>query len=284
MYTEYLDVSQYLGEHTARALFPLPSYISSKTSQFDREINISSGRGTGEMNEEGGYRGLLKLRQTNLWVGAAPLEEDETETPALAPREEEETGVSLQRQRRKGKRRRSLQSPLHYDDYENLLCQMRGFKRLVLFSPPDIHKLYYTGRVKGTLKYEWPGNFTRIPIPKDKKKRGHRAVFGGSVSAFFPDFQRHPLARDANPRRTFLAPGDCLFMPAFWHHEVLSDMDERDGLNVAVNFWFSNLTAFSEETEIINRKPEQTVTVSVPSSTGQKGPGTEKRTERHEEL
>lgn len=29
-------------------------------------------------------------------------------------------------------------SPLHYDDYENLLCQIVGTKELVLFPPADI--------------------------------------------------------------------------------------------------------------------------------------------------
>ncbi|CAN0346139.1 unnamed protein product, partial [Hapterophycus canaliculatus] len=50
---------------------------------------------------------------------------------------------------------------LHYDDYENLLCQVRGTKELVLFPPEDLENLYYVGRRKGKLKYEFPGRWTR---------------------------------------------------------------------------------------------------------------------------
>lgn len=50
---------------------------------------------------------------------------------------------------------------LHYDDYENLLCQVRGTKELVLFPPEDLENLYYVGRRKGKLKYDFPGKWTR---------------------------------------------------------------------------------------------------------------------------
>ncbi|CAN0558208.1 unnamed protein product, partial [Ectocarpus sp. 12 AP-2014] len=50
---------------------------------------------------------------------------------------------------------------LHYDDYENLLCQVRGTKELVLFPPKDLENLYYVGRRKGKLKYHFPGKWTR---------------------------------------------------------------------------------------------------------------------------
>lgn len=50
---------------------------------------------------------------------------------------------------------------LHYDDYENLLCQLRGTKELVLFPPKDLENLYYVGRRKGKLKYDFPGKWTR---------------------------------------------------------------------------------------------------------------------------
>ncbi len=50
---------------------------------------------------------------------------------------------------------------LHYDDYENLLCQVRGTKELVLFPPSDLENLYYVGRRKGKLKYDFPGKWKR---------------------------------------------------------------------------------------------------------------------------
>lgn len=67
-------------------------------------------------------------------------------------------------------------SPLHYDDYENLLCQIRGVKELTLFPPSDIPHLYYTGRAKGVLEYAYPGNFTRRSLAA--AEQGVNVVFG----------------------------------------------------------------------------------------------------------
>ena len=44
-------------------------------------------------------------------------------------------------------------SPLHYDDYENILCQIRGYKEVVLFPPSDLPYLAYHGRPKGKINY-----------------------------------------------------------------------------------------------------------------------------------
>ena len=34
--------------------------------------------------------------------------------------------------------------------------------------------------------------------------------------------------------------GTCLYLPAFWHHEVQSL--PADGMNIAVNFWFKEFS------------------------------------------
>lgn len=65
-------------------------------------------------------------------------------------------------------------SPLHYDDYENLLCQIRGTKEILLFPPSDLPYLYYTGRAKGHLEYEYPGTFRRKTIEANK----YQVIFG----------------------------------------------------------------------------------------------------------
>jgi ribosomal protein L16 Arg81 hydroxylase len=51
----------------------------------------------------------------------------------------------------------------------------------------------------------------------------------------------------ATPYKVELKEGECLYLPAFWHHEVKSFPDRDEHLNVAVNFWFKNVTAFAEE-------------------------------------
>ena len=60
-----------------------------------------------------------------------------------------------------------------------------------------------------------------------------------------PDLTAHPLYIKAHPHcmRVVLKAGDTLFIPAYWHHEVQSVPDKEVGLNIAVNFWYKNLTA-----------------------------------------
>ncbi|CAM9293620.1 unnamed protein product [Ectocarpus sp. 6 AP-2014] len=130
---------------------------------------------------------------------------------------------------------------LHYDDYENLLCQVRGTKELVLFPPKDLENLYYVGRRKGKLKYHFPGKWTR-----DELDGPNKVIFSSSVRLDDPDFERHPRLKRCRPYRVVLQEGDVLYMPAFWHHEVRSYPDAEEG-NVAVNFWFRNVTSFAEE-------------------------------------
>ena len=179
-------------------------------------------------------------------------------------------------------------SPLHYDDYENLLCQIKGVKELTLFPPADIHYLYYTGRAKGVLEYEYPAQFTRRTLAT---AQGVNVVFGwvgacvrawaggrgqarvrlttkhltthphtttqntnhqrnsSSVHLGNPDLSKHPELPKATPYKVRLRPGSVLYLPSYWHHEVHSVPDEQEGLNLAINYWFRNETAFAEEAQ-----------------------------------
>lgn len=117
-------------------------------------------------------------------------------------------------------------------------------------------------RPKGKLQYEYPSTFIRDVAGLDKRAY----VFGSSVNLDQPDLSRHPRFVNTHPIRAVLQAGDTLYIPAFWHHEVQSvpvdgaildefasdstsatkslNNDPRgDYLNVAVNFWFKNLTA-----------------------------------------
>lgn len=144
---------------------------------------------------------------------------------------------------------RPTTSPLHYDDYENFLCQIYGQKEVILFPPSDLTNLYFVGRPKGTLSYEYPNKFTRNKATVDKRS----FLFGSSVSVDNPDLNKYPLYAKATPYRVLLNPGDILYLPAFWNHEVQSIPDEDIGLNMAVNFWYSNMT-FPVDDSILLRK------------------------------
>ena len=130
-------------------------------------------------------------------------------------------------------------SPLHYDDYENLLFQLEGEKEFVLFPPEEFPNLYYTGRPKGKMSYTYPGNFTRDTQTLDKRS----FMFAGSVNLDKPNYHKHPLYAKTKPLRAHLQPGEVLFVPAYWHHEVQSiPSDGGSGMNVAMNVWCANLT------------------------------------------
>lgn len=107
-----------------------------------------------------------------------------------------------------------------------------------MFPPEDFPNLYYVGRPKGILEYSFPNTFHRSKENIDK--RGF--LFGSSVNVDKPDTTRHPNYRKASPYRVLLCPGDVLYLPPFWHHEVQSLPDPVSGLNVAVNFWYRNVT------------------------------------------
>ena len=157
--------------------------------------------------------------------------------------------------------------------------------QLVLFPPHDLPKLYYEARPKGPLTYTYPATFARDIDHMDTRS----VVFGSGVNVDSPDLSRHPRYQQASPMRVVLQPGDVLYLPAYWHHEVdnyithwdtcmyasplslygvftpfaslpasqvQSLPDEDDdvyrGLNVAVNFWFANMTSPIDDVALIN--------------------------------
>jgi len=48
-----------------------------------------------------------------------------------------------------------------------------------------------------------------------------------------PDLERHPLFALASPVEVVLDPGDILFLPACWYHQV-----KQEGFCVSVNAWY----------------------------------------------
>ena len=62
------------------------------------------------------------------------------------------------------------------------------------------------------------------------------------------------MSVQASPVRAVLLPGDVLYLPSYWHHEVQSIPDEIDGLNIAVNFWFKNVTSPIDDLHLLGIK------------------------------
>lgn len=139
-------------------------------------------------------------------------------------------------------------SPLHYDEYENLLCQVSGTKQLLLFPPSDYPLLEYVARPKGMLAYKWPNGFERAPL--DAAAKARKVLFAASINLMHPSASQAAALAQSHPMVCTLQPGETLLLPAYWHHEVHSHAaaaapaeQGEPSLNVAVNFWFRNETA-----------------------------------------
>lgn len=123
-------------------------------------------------------------------------------------------------------------SILHFDQYDNLFVQIAGTKRFRIFDPAQSASLYsypvhhpLDTRSQIDLK-EWAG--------PDIQPGGHAPAHAAGSAGF-------PRAGGAAGTELLLKPGEVLFLPAYWWHEVttLDPGGADSGLCVSVNFWFS---------------------------------------------
>jgi hypothetical protein len=80
----------------------------------------------------------------------------------------------------------------HTDAMENMMCVMEGYKNFTIVSPLDRAYVYagYNGL---------PNNYSPIEFVD-------------------PDYEAYPLFKKARVSTVHIAPGDCLYMPAYWWH------------------------------------------------------------------
>ena len=111
----------------------------------------------------------------------------------------------------------------HRDHYENVYCVVTGVKTFALLPPCDAYRLRAhpapAARASATPSSWIPERSVRwSPIePEDLK---------GSRSGAPP-----PLIVDVHP-------GECLYLPAMWHHHVTQRRGDDGEPAVAVNFWY----------------------------------------------
>lgn len=109
----------------------------------------------------------------------------------------------------------------HYDYSNNIACCMVGRRRFTLFPPEQIDNLY-------------PGPLEPTP--------------GGQVVSMVdfdnPDYERHPRFREAVAAGQVadMEPGDVLFYPAMWWHQV----EALDDFNVMINYWWNTSPKFMD--------------------------------------
>ena len=107
----------------------------------------------------------------------------------------------------------------HFDALDNLACCVAGKRRFTLFPPDQISNLY-------------PGPLEPTP--------------GGQVISLVdfknPDFQKFPRFKDALSTALVadLEPGDAIFIPSMWWHNV----ESLAPYNILVNYWWDDAPAF----------------------------------------
>ena len=99
-------------------------------------------------------------------------------------------------------------SPLHHDHYENLFCQVYGYKRFIMFSRHDNMHPHQHHLLENTSQID-------IESP--------------DVSDKFPDY------KDKTAWVADLGPGDVLYVPLHWWHHVRSL-----SVSFSVSMWWKN--------------------------------------------
>jgi hypothetical protein len=107
----------------------------------------------------------------------------------------------------------------HFDFSNNIACCLVGRRRFTLFPPDQVANLY-------------PGPFHPTP--------GGQVV--SMVDVRDPELDRYPRFSDAlaSAEVAELEPGDALFYPAMWWHNV----EALDAFNVMINYWWNVSPAF----------------------------------------
>ncbi|GAB2845929.1 hypothetical protein GCM10027277_12680 [Pseudoduganella ginsengisoli] len=85
-------------------------------------------------------------------------------------------------------------TPLHCDYDDNIFAQIWGTKRIFL-APPHHDEFLYP-------------------------REANALLFGSPFDPEAPDYEQFPLARHANIIECIVQPGDMLYVPAGWYHQV----------------------------------------------------------------
>lgn len=100
-------------------------------------------------------------------------------------------------------------TPLHFDLPHNLVAQVYGRKRFILFSQDESRNLY---------RHSWLSSTPHL----------------ARVDLEAPDYARYPRLQEARGFVCQMEPGDLLFIPSrFWHHA------NSTTASISVNFWWA---------------------------------------------
>jgi hypothetical protein len=114
--------------------------------------------------------------------------------------------------------------PAHMDDAHNIACVVSGKRRFTLFPTDQVANLYI-----GPLDFTIAG----API--------------SMVSSHNPDFKRFPRYKEALSAAQVaeLEPGDALYIPALWWHQV----ESIGKINILINYWWGGSIGTADPTQ-----------------------------------
>lgn len=141
--------------------------------------------------------------------------------------------------------------PLHMDITDGTLFQIHGEKTVTLF-PDHAWKYLYPFELGSAMSW----SFSKVHLPN-------------------PDFERYPLLENALRERidVTLRPGDMLFIPTTWAHEVTGS-SEGDHVLSMNHFWHTPMTKLVHIQEAALQKlvPEPTRSELVAKRQAMKAP------------
>lgn len=118
-------------------------------------------------------------------------------------------------------------SVIHYDDQDNINCMVAGRKRFV-FMHPSYKEQFERHPNSNKNKFGW------VDTDLDRKIKGYGA-FMGRIDVDKMDLIKYPGWRDVHWSYVDLNPGDCVYIPFQWYHQVTA-YPERT-INIHVWYW-----------------------------------------------
>merc|ERR1719229_919055 len=117
-------------------------------------------------------------------------------------------------------------SVVHYDDQDNINCMFSGTKRFV-FMHPKYKKRFEAHPNTKKNKFGW------VDTDLDRNIPGYGAFFKLDVDKM--DLIKHPGWRDVDWSYVDLEPGDCVYIPYQWYHQVTAPPTRS--INVHIWYW-----------------------------------------------